>query len=72
MFLSKEYNIALSEIRALPYFKYEWILEEAQADNKEAARRQEAQEKEMQSMRSNYKMPSYSPPKMPKMSVPRF
>ena len=69
MFLSKEYNIALSEIRQLPYFKYEWILEEAQNDNKEAQKQKEEHDKEMKSMHNSYKPPKYS---VPKISVPKF
>ena len=69
MFLSKEYNITLSEIRQLPYFKYEWIIEEANTDAKEAQKQREIQEKQYASAS---KLPKYQQPQMPKFSMPKF
>lgn len=57
----------------MPYYEYEWLLEDIQQEQK----RQEEQHKKDETDRSRYipktpKMPTYKPPAMPRISIPKF
>lgn len=57
----------------MPYYEYEWLLEDIQQEQK----RQEEQHKKDETDRNRYipktpKMPTYKPPAMPRISIPKF
>ena len=66
--ISKEYHVSFSELKALPYFQYEWIV----SDIIEEQKKLEEKRKEQEANQKMPKTPKYTPPKMPKISVPRF
>lgn len=66
--ICKDYNIQPSEIYRLPYFKYEWLLE----DITELRKAEEAERKRQERENKRHtptKTPSVS---LPKVSMPRF
>ena len=72
-FIAREYHIQPSEILRMPYYQYEWLIEDIQQDQK----RQEEQRKQDEKNRNQYmpklpKTPTYKPPAMPKISIPKF
>ncbi len=69
-FIAKEWHIQPSEIRRMPYYEYEWLIEDIQQEQK---RQQEQQKNENKD--NPYKLPktpTYKPPPMPKISIPKF
>lgn len=66
--ICKEYNVQPSELRCLPYFQYEWILDDIRDDQKKMKERHEEEERNR-----NLKTPKMpGMPKIPKISVPKF
>jgi len=83
LYICREYHIQPSEIDRLPYYEYEWMLEEINLIQKEQEKQNEAQQKEYDSMRSSMNpnsmmknasssMPNMSNMKMPQMKIPKF
>lgn len=57
----------------MPYYEYEWLIEDIQAEQK----RQEEQRKQDEKNRDQYrpkipKTPTYKPPTLPRISIPKF
>lgn len=77
--ICKEYHIQPSEIDRMPFFEYEYMLEDINKDIKEQEKRNKEQEKQQQAAMGsmpNYKnmmngmsnsMPKFSMPSMPKL-----
>ena len=83
LYICREYHIQPSEIDRLPYYEYEWMLEEINLIQKEQEKQQEEQNKEYASMRNSMNpnsmmknaassMPNMSNMKMPTMQIPKF
>ena len=81
LYICKEWHIQPSEINRLPYYEYEWILEDINEDHKEQEKRSKEEQKQYDSMKQS--MPNLnnmqrnigkSMPNMtlPKISIPKF
>lgn len=72
LFICRDYHIQPSEIDRLPYYEYEWYVENIQEiqkkEEEERKRQEKAQNKAMPNMNS-FKAPNYS---LPKMAIPKF
>lgn len=72
LFICRDYHIQPSELKQLPYWEYEIIIENIQEINK----KQEEEEKQRQKnggMPEGYSMPKIpSMPQMPSINVPHF
>lgn len=70
-YIAKEYHIQPSEVKKLPYYQYEWLIEDIIADQKKAEEQQKRQQAEnkmpnMSKVMNNYKS------SIPKVSVPKM
>lgn len=73
MFLSKEYHISRSEILRMPYYEYEWYMQEASDDQKRQEEQRKKDEKNMPKIPDyNSMMRRNSTPSLPKISLPKF
>lgn len=72
LYICKEYHIQPSEIDVLPFYEYEYILEDIETMQKEQEKEQENQKEMFNDMQSNYKMPSMNNFNMPKIEIPKF
>lgn len=72
-FIAKEYHIQPSEILRMPYYEYEWLLEDIQNEQKrlEDQRKKDEQARNA-AMPKIPKAPAYKPPKLPKITLPKF
>lgn len=68
LFIVKEYHIQPSEILRMPYYQYEWILD----DIREEQKKLEEQRKQEELNRKDYKIPKIQTPKLPTVRMPRF
>ena len=69
--ISRDYNIQLSELRCLPYYQYEWIIEEVMNDQKKREEREKNQSDGIGKI-PKFTPPKFTPPTMPKVSIPKF
>ena len=73
IYICKEWNIQPSELRQLPYYQYEWILDDVLNEQKEAEKRQKQHEVESRmNMPKMPKTPKFSTPSLPKVNIPKF
>ena len=72
--IAKEYHIQPSEIDRMPFYEYEYMLEDINADIKEQEKRQKEEEKKYGNISTpNYnQMMSNMSKSMPKMSIPKL
>ncbi len=57
----------------MPYYEYEWLIEDIQQEQKRQEEQRKKDEKQRgQTMPKAPKMPTYKPPSMPKISIPKF
>ena len=74
--ICKEYHIQPSEIDRMPYYEYEYMIEDINKDIKEQEKRQKEQEKQQESYKAS--MPNYGrimsgmQGSMPKISMPKL
>ena len=74
--IAKEWHISLQDIDRLPYFEYEWMLEEIDIIAKEQEKRNKEEEKKYNSI--NKSMPNMNTltnnmqRSLPKVSLPKF
>lgn len=73
LYIAKEWHLPPSEILRLPYYEYEWILDEI----KEVQKKEDEQRKKDEKNRNNMmpKMPnmnSFKTPSLPKINMPKF
>ena len=68
LIIAREYHIQPSEIDALPYFEFEAYKDEITETAKKEKEEQEKREKEYS---NSHKMPKYTAPTLPKVSVPK-
>ena len=83
LFICRDYHIQPSEIEKMPYYEFEYMLEDITQITKEQQKQQEEQEKQyaeqqhmynpktmMNSMQNS--MPKMSMPAMPKINMPKL
>ena len=70
--ISKEYHFDPYYIDSLPYYEYEWIIEEINETHKKEEEERKKQEKSSGNTYKPPKMPTFSAPKMPTISMPHF
>lgn len=83
LFICRDYHIQPSEIEKMPYYEFEYMLEDITQITKEQQKQQEEQEKQyaeqqhmynpkamMSSMQNS--MPKMSMPAMPKINMPKL
>ena len=74
--ICKEYHVQPSEIDRMPFYEYEYMLEEIRKDMKEQEKQQKEQEKQQEAYKSslpNYnKMMSGMSGSLPKFSMPKL
>ena len=72
LYICRDYHIQPSELRRLPYFEYEIILESIQEINKKAEEDEKRRQKEG-TLPGGYKMPTMPQiPSMPTVNIPKF
>lgn len=69
--LAKEYHIQPSEINAMVFFEYEYMLEEINVLQKQQEEQNASHQKEYDNMRKGMS-PQSMMPKMPKVEMPKF
>lgn len=76
IYIAKEYHIQPSEIDILPFYEYEYILEEIKLIQKEQEKQQKEQQESFDDMKSNFNMPNFSNMssnfKMPTLNIPNI
>lgn len=70
-YIAKEYHIQPSEIKKLPYYQYEWLIEDIISDQKKAEEQQKRQQADSQMPNMSKMMNSYKSA-IPKVSVPKM
>lgn len=72
LYLCRDYHIQPSEIRRLPYWQYEIMLEKVHEINKKAEEDEKKREKNG-GLPEGYSIPKPSPmPSMPQINIPKF
>ena len=69
LFIVKEYHLQPSEIKQMPYYQYEWMLEDIKEEQKKI---EEQRRQEELNRKNNYKTPKIPTPKMPTVRMPKF
>lgn len=75
LLLAKEYNIGWSEVDAMPYYEYEWVLEEVKEIHETQVKQQEKQQQEQQNMMPNTNALArqmQQSTKLPSLTTPKF
>ena len=77
LYICKEWHIQPSEIDKLPYYEYEWMIDEINEHNKEQEKRSKQEQEQYDSMKKgmpnmNNIMKGYQQPTLPKVSLPKF
>ena len=79
LFICKDYHIQPSEIEKMPYYEYEYMLEDIRQINKEQEEQNKQHEKEMESTKTAMNprnmmnnMPKMSSMSLPKVNIPKF
>ena len=83
LYLCRDYHIQPSEIDRMPFFEYEYMLEDVKQIQKEQEKEQERQQKEQDNMRHSMNpntmmrgmqqsMPNMSSVKLPQMQIPKL
>lgn len=79
LYICRDYHIQPSEIERLPFYEYEYMLEDINKIAKEQEEENKKQQEDMENMRSNMNpknmmnsMGNFKMPSMPKMSIPKF
>ena len=74
IFIAKEWHIQFSEIDRLPFYEYEWILEEINIIQKQQEEKNKEEEKKYANMQNSFKQPSFNIPKMnmPSLNMPKI
>lgn len=74
--IAKEWHIQFSEIDHLPYYEFEWILEEIDIVTKEQQKKNEEEQKRYQSMQKSIpnmnNITNNMQRSLPKVSLPKF
>lgn len=72
LFICKEFHVQPSEIDRMPFYEYEYILEDIDNYQKRQQKDEEARAQEYNAMQSQMKMPNMNSFKMPKVEIPKF
>jgi len=80
LYICKEWHIQPSEIDKLPYYEYEWMLEDINEDHKEQEKRSKEEQQQYDNMKKgmpnmnnmNNIMKGYQQPTLPKISLPKL
>lgn len=83
LFICRDYHIQPSEIERMPYYEFEYMLEDITEITKQQQKQQEEQEKEYAQQQKAYNpktmmssmqqsMPKISMPSMPTISMPKL
>lgn len=72
MFFSREYHISRSEILKMPYYEYEWYMQEASDDQKRQEEQRKKDEKDIPKIPNYNSLMKHSTPSLPKISLPKF
>ena len=72
LIIAREYHIQPSELKRLPYYQYEWMIEDILEEQKKQEENRKKQEANMPQTPKIPKMSTPSIPKMPKISIPKF
>lgn len=69
LYICKEYNYSPEYIDKLPFYEYEWLIE----DINEIRKKEEEERKKQEKEQGSYKPPKMpSAPKMPTITMPKF
>jgi len=76
LYICRDYHIQPSEIERMPFYEYEYMLEDINQINKEQEEQNKQQNEDMESMRNSMNpknmMSSMKMPSMPKINIPKF
>ena len=79
LYICRDYHIQPSEIERMPYYEYEYMLEDINQIAKEQEEENKKQQEDMDNMRSSMNpknmmnnMENFKMPSMPKMNIPKF
>lgn len=72
LFICKEFHIQPSEIGRLPFYEYEYILEDINNYQKHQQEDEENRNKEYSEMYNNFKVPNMNQMQMPKIDIPKL
>lgn len=80
LYICRDYHIQPSEIERMPFYEYEYIIEDINQIHKEQEEQNKKQQEEYDNMKSsmnpskmmNSAQNSFKMPSMPKMNIPKF